>query len=141
MSSPLSLKWSGGESMRDKLLKLQIDFDQTRIPAAMRIEAETIMTTSKRDHVPVDLGTLRGSGRVGKVIKLRKDFSITMSYGGAASAYALAIHEHLSSHSPPSWKRARVKFNPAGRGPKYLERPIRDAASSFADNVAQRLRV
>ena len=126
--------------MRDKLLKLQIDFDKRRIPAAMRAEAETIMTTSKRDFVPIETGVLRASGRVGKVVKLRKTFSITMSYGGAAGAYALAIHEHLSSHSPPSWQGKRIKWSKSGTGPKYLERPIRNAAPQFAANVAKRLR-
>lgn len=137
----MSLKWTGGRSMMDRLTKLQIDFDRNRIPDAIKAEAQTIMDVSKSDHVPVDMGTLHDSGTVGKVIKVAKIFSVSMSYGGAARAYALAIHEHLSQHSPPSWRGVKVKFSPQGRGPKYLERPIRNAAPGFPTAVARRLRM
>lgn len=90
---------------------------------------QIIMTDSKDNYVPVDDGPLRSSGQVHEPVVEPGLISVTLSYGGAASAYALAVHEHLSSHSPRSWKAAEaagrnVRFSPAGHGPKYLERPV-----------------
>jgi hypothetical protein len=62
----------------------------------LRVIGESIMTdvkASREGHgVPVDQGTLRGSGRVegpaGGVV--------TLSFGGSAAPYALRQHEELS---------------------------------------------
>lgn len=97
-----------------------------------------IMTDAKQNYVPVEevgpaggiKGLLRASGTVEKPI-IHGDGSVScrMFFGGAASAYALAVHEHLSEYSPPSWQKAEasgrgVHFHPDGHGPKYLERPV-----------------
>src|SRR5262245_40398140 len=102
--------------------------------------AEDIMSDSKENYVPVDIGTLKGSGHVvtetsGNVV------TATMAYGGPAAAYAVAVHEHLSPASPASWRAAEangrpVQFHPSGRGPKYLERPVLAKAKTLLNDLA-----
>lgn len=135
MASSFELR--GQQAMRRRLENIARMFP-TRMKAALRAEAEAIMTTSKREHVPVDLGTLRSSGHVQPPIQKGNEIECTMAYGGAAAAYAAAIHEHPSSMSPPSWQGAAVTFSPPGRGPKYLERPMMDAMPGMAKRIAER---
>lgn len=113
--------------------------------AAVLEEAERIMGDSKANYVPVDLGTLRASGSVAAPVLTARGASVTLGYGGAASAYALAVHEHLSGYSPPSWVAAEasgnpVTFSPSGHGPKYLERPLLAAARGAAERLARSMR-
>lgn len=151
-------EFKGIEKMSGKLKKIAANHPD-RVAAALRIEGELIMTDSKRNYVPVDLGVLRSSGHVGPVTrggKMGREMSITLSYGGAASAYALAVHEHPSPHSPPSWRKGKlggkgggrtgvrlggVVFNPRGRGPKYLEKPLKKALRGMAARVAKRIKL
>jgi len=108
-----------------------------KVAAALYREAERVMTKSKRDHVPVDTGTLRASGHVEQPVRKGRNVSVTLAFGGPAAPYALAVHEHLSRHSPPSWQHGHVTFSPAGRGPKYLERPLLAAVPGLAKRLAE----
>jgi hypothetical protein len=101
------------------------------------------MTRSKKDFVPVADSTLQGTGHV-RLAKVKIEANLV--YGGPAAPYALAVHEHLSKHSPPSWQTAErsgggVRFNPPGRGPKYLEKPLMEARRTLARDLARDLRV
>lgn len=103
--------------------------------------ANIIMTDAKENYVPVDNGPLRASGMVMEPVIEGRNISVTMGFGGAAEAYALAVHEHLSDYSPPSWKKAEasgrgVHFSPAGHGPKYLERPVIAHANELVETIA-----
>ena len=122
----------------DKLTK-RLDKSGKLSPQAMagplKLEAELIMTKAKR-LTPVDLGTLRSSGHVKKPVVTRKTAKVLLGFGGAASAYALAVHEHPSRHSPSSW-RGGVSFTSGG--PKYLERPVKEARKGFGRRVARHL--
>ncbi len=106
-----------------------------RLAGPLKLEAELIMTKAKK-LTPVDLGTLRGSGHVKKPVITRNTAKVVLGFGGAASAYALAVHEHPSRHSPSSW-RGGISFNVGG--PKYLERPVKEARKGFGRRVARRL--
>ena len=101
----------------------------------LKLEAELIMTKAK-NLTPVDLGTLRASGHVKRPVITRNAAKVLLGFGGAASAYALAVHEHPSSHSPPSWQGG-VSFTSGG--PKYLERPVKEARKGFGRRVARHL--
>jgi hypothetical protein len=127
----------GAKTMQKKLQQLARRAPD-QIGRALRQEAEAIMTRSKREFVPVDLGVLRSSGHVQDVQRSGRDVSVTLAFGGAAEAYALAVHEHPSEHSPPSWG-GDVSFSPGGRGPKYLERPMREAIPGMADRIGERV--
>lgn len=99
------------------------------------LEAGLIMTKAKK-LTPVDLGPLRSSGHVKRPVITRKTAKVLLGFGGAASAYALAVHEHPSRHSPPSWQGG-VSFTSGG--PKYLERPVKEARKGFGRRVARHL--
>ena len=101
----------------------------------LKLEAELIMTKAK-NLTPVDLGTLRASGHVKNPVITRNTARVLLGFGGAASAYALAVHEHPSKHSPSSWQGG-VSFNVGG--PKYLERPVKEARKGFGRRVARHL--
>lgn len=141
----------GDQEMRSRLRKLSSAAPR-RMEQALRLEAEEIMTRSKQQYVPVDFGTLRSSGHVEPVKRLGKELSVTLAYGNAAAPYALSVHEHPSRHSPPSWRglppqrvlsvRGRKPWTlspTGGRGPKYLERPMKRAISGMGDRIARQL--
>jgi hypothetical protein len=107
------------------------------LASALYVEAQEIMTEAKQ-AAPIDLGTLRASGHVNKPKVSKTGASVQLGFGGAAAAYALAVHEHPSEHSPPSWQSG-VRFNQGG--PKYLERPVREAQKGFADRLARHMKL
>lgn len=114
---------------------------ETSIDQSLRLEAELVMTDSKTNYVPVDLGVLRSSGYVEDVEKTGETSSITFGFGGAAKAYAIAIHETPSQYDPPTWKGKTVEFHPAGRGRKYLETPLRKAVDGMDERIANRIKL
>ncbi len=139
----ISLTITGSEALVAELKRRGLDA-KPAAAAALFQEAEDIMGTSKEEYVPTDDSILKNSGHVAQPDIDSDEISVAMGYGGAASAYALAVHEHLSEHSPPSWKTAEakgrpVRFHPSGRGPKYLERPLLAAASGMAGRLAGRM--
>ena len=112
---------------------------------ALYEEANLVMTVSKeRCPVAPDGGTLRASGTVDEPVVEGRDISVRLSYGGAASDYALAVHEHPSEHSPHSWKVAEaegrgIHWNAAGTGPKFLEGPVQEARAHLGERLADRI--
>lgn len=134
----MSFEFKGSKAMQKKLKRIA-DKTPDRVKAALRIEAELIMAKSKQDYVPVDLGTLRSSGFVNDPVRKGKEVSVEIGYGGAASAYALSVHEQPSQYDPPSWRGKTIEFNPSGRGSKFLERPFMEALPGLAERVAKRL--
>lgn len=111
-------------------------YGTTVIGAALYRRGQAIMADSKERYVPVDLGPLKASGKVHPPEYLGRRVTVELSYGDAATAYALAVHEHPSKHSPPSWQGVQVQFSPSGTGPKYLERPLMAAVPTLARDLA-----
>lgn len=137
-----NVRWtvSGGTALKRAIEALG-ERGQQAGAAALYREANRIMTESKENYVPVADDTLRGSGFVELPEIAGDNVEVTMGYGGAASAYALAVHEHLSEHSPQSWEKAEsagrpVQFHPTGHGPKYLEIPVIAAQEGFDTRIA-----
>lgn len=94
---------------------------------ALYVEGETVMTRSKQ-IVPVDLGVLRASGHVKRPVTKGTRVTVTLGYGGAASAYALAQHE-------------RTDYRHAGQGQAhYLSDPVAAAEHGFTDRLLRRVR-
>jgi hypothetical protein len=81
---------------------------------------------ASKEQVPLRDGQLRGSGMVQEPQISGTNWSITMGYGGAASAYALIQHENLSFHHPQE-----------GRKAKYLSDPFRDALPGIEDRMSE----
>jgi hypothetical protein len=101
-------------------------------------EAEAVKIRVQQEFIPVDKGDLRDSGKVSTIKREGKVVSADISFSGPQ---ALAIHEYPSVHSPPTWKSTTVTFNPPGRGPRYLERPLVDSASGMANRMAKDLKL
>jgi len=87
---------------------------------ALNASAEVVMTTSKRDFVPVVTGLLQDSGTVLGVEQKGDMVVATLGYGGAAYEYALAVHE--APDTIPSGVRQGEVW---GQGKnKYLSKPL-----------------
>ena len=140
MSSGARLK--GADDMKRVLSALATRFPK-EVAAAVYRRAEAVMARSVTEFVPVAEeggGTLRRSGHVAPAVIKGRKISVTMGFGGEADAYAVAVHEHLSAYSPPSWQKAMidgngVQFHPEGRGPKYLEIPLMEAVATMAEDI------
>jgi hypothetical protein len=111
---------------------------------AMYTEAQLAMTEAKL-RCPIEDGVLRSSGKVGTPVAEGRNMYVELSFGGAASAYAIAVHEHLSVHSPPSWKIAEshgngVQWHTPGTGPKFLESVLNERKPEMRDRLARRIK-
>lgn len=108
--------------------------------AALRIEAEVIRTESMRKTpAAFDGGTLRAS----HVVESEQTASgpqATIGVGSGAEAYAQAVHEHPSVHSPPSWEgQATLNWNVAGTGPKFLENATTEALPGMQRRIGVKM--
>ncbi len=121
----------GVEEMIGTLRRVADQFPD-KVGAALYQIAQQILTEAKRRcPVAADGGVLRASGMVSKPVRSGRSISVTISFGGAAMAYAIAVHEHLSAHSPPSWITAErlghgIHWTTPGTGPKFLESVINE---------------
>lgn len=113
----------------------------TMLAAAMFAEAEYIMGRSV-PLVPVDTGVLRGSHVVMPPVVSGARIEVTFGYGGAASAYALSVHENPRSGRTggitPSGSK-RKHYARSGRW-KYLEGPAYEAFPSSPTRMAASMR-
>lgn len=126
--------------MRDRLKSLSKEVAR-KVKAAPLNEAYAIMEDSKENYVPVDKGDLKDSGKVTPNVR-GNNISIALTYGDEkTNDYAAAIHEHPSEASPPSWKGVEVNFHPSGRGPKYLEKPLKNAVKGMAERLAEDMKL
>tara|TARA_R110000787_G_scaffold100231_1_gene205106 strand:- start:1751 stop:2158 length:408 start_codon:yes stop_codon:yes gene_type:complete len=92
--------------------------------AVVRIANETARRS--RELVPFDTGNLSGSRVVKYPRKASLKIEASIAYGGTAAPYAVVQHENESLYHPA---KARGGTSPvtagAGRGPKYLEYPMK----------------
>ena len=144
MARQSRLEVKGQRDVSRRLRTLATD-NPRRVERVLWRFGNRVMTRSKDEFVPVDLGPLRKSGMVHHPVWVGRALSITLSYGDDAAPYALAIHEHPSDYSPPSWIAAEqagntVQFQPAGRGPKYLERPLLEESNNMLAFIAAELK-
>lgn len=150
-----------GKKDVQKAIKLLGQRAQSAVGSALWKEATDIMTASKA-LVPVDLATLKNSATVQLPKHEGSSITVTMGYGGAASQYAVYIHEGTGpavgrpQFMPPSsafeeWG-ARHGFPPGsgfilarsvgrrGLKPrKFLERPFNEAKNGMLGRITQEL--
>jgi hypothetical protein len=70
------------------------------------------------------------------------DISVSIQVGGPSIDYVIAVHEHLSEHSPPSWQHLgpdEIDWNVPGTGPKFLESTILESSPHMAPRIARRI--
>ena len=121
---------TGGDAIRRKLATLAKRFPEAQARALYQ-EAQVEMTESKR-RCPVDTGTLRASGHVNRPVTQGKKTTVDMGYGGAASGYALIVHEDLeANHNSPPF---------GGGQAKYLESVLMESAPHMTTRIAQRVK-
>lgn len=96
-----------------------------KVKRALYREAETIMTDSKENYVPVDQSILKNSGHV---IMDKTRIAVHLLFGGLAEAYAVVQHEVLTFHHTVG-------------GPKYLERPLLARAATILQSIARRVKL
>ena len=99
-------KIEGLSKLRRALAEKQVDAERA-VAAGMFVLGNEIMTTSKR-RVPVDTGTLRGSGYVTQPEKRGRELTVELDYGGPAKAYAEKQHELPFKH-PEGGQRFYLK--------------------------------
>jgi hypothetical protein len=121
----------GVTEMVATLKKIQDKFPD-RVAQSLYIIAQQIMTEAKR-RCPVakDGGVLRASGAVERPVRSGNKISVTLGFGGAASAYAIAVHETISAHDPPSWtimyEHGRmIQWTSTGTGDHFLSSVIEE---------------
>lgn len=83
------------------------------VQGSLHRSAERVMTISKDQFVPVDTGALRSSGTVQSEIR-GNVIEVLLGYGGAASGYAIYVHEINKNYR-------------GGRQWKFLEQPLKAA--------------
>lgn len=109
----------------DKIVKnLQMAQQQwiRSFEAAVYLEANNWMAESKR-IVPVDTGTLKGSGYVTLPERQGNKIVVEMGYGGPAATYAVIQHENMYYRHRP------------GQQAKYLSTIINRYVGKFKDIV------
>ena len=113
------------------------------IQQGLREWAEMVLDDSQNNYVPVDVGTLKGSGYIRQPILsigLTGTPEVVLGYGGAAAPYALSVHENPRSgktmgYGPENERmglksrralpiRARYKSWAAVGQWKYLSTPV-----------------
>lgn len=96
------------------------------LQAALYLEAELVMTTSKRDYVPVVSGNLRNSGTVSLPEVKGDTVQVKIGFGGASAPYAAVVHEYPKGY---------------GQGKnKYLSQPLNISAKNMTQRIAKHIR-
>lgn len=127
MAEMFKIEISGDKEMAAKVEKLMKELPQ-KIAQSLYKRAEFIMTRSKNEFVPVDLGTLKGTGHVSAPMIKGDNISVELAYGGPAAPYALIQHETREFvHTVGQWK--------------YLETPMKEAAATLASLIAKDLKL
>jgi len=91
--------------------------------AALYQEGQEIISDSKDNYVPVDTAALKTSGHAELPEIKGNGVTVTIGYGGAASKYAVIVHENLTAR------------HPVGQA-KYLEEPLNNAANGMAERLS-----
>jgi hypothetical protein len=122
-------------------MKLSVSLDADRLERLLRAAPRAGLETMGREihdtalvafaesqmEVPLDLGTLMRSGFVSPPERGGNTIEVTISYGGAASLYAMRVHEGVG-----------MKFQ-NGRKAKYLSDPTEAAVVGLDRRIAERL--
>ena len=136
----MGIRIEGLDKLETRLKKSGVNAAK-ELAGGLLVEGNIIMTQAKRiTPVAPGGGTLRSSGQVKPPVIKRTSATVILGFGGAASDYALAVHEFPSKFSPASWKgKTSLNWNAAGTGAKFLEQPVKAAASGFGQRLARHI--
>lgn len=130
----------GDGALRAKIMTMRALFPEF-VDRALKEEAQDILNDAQENYVPVETEELKDSGRVENILR-GTGREVAIRFGGTPETepYAIAVHEHLSAASPPSWKGKTIRWSKPGTGPKYLEIPFNKAISNgYLARMADRL--
>lgn len=118
-----------------------------KLPASMHKQAgkalyafaKGVIVPAAKDNAPMMDGILRGTIDALPPVVEGKNVVVRVVAGGPDAPYAIAIHEHLSEHSPPTWVAAEesgkgVRFQVGG--PKFMERALNDNQSKIPGHIS-----
>ncbi len=125
---------------------------RSNLSSAAEDEANAIVLRSQNEFVPEREGRLKNTIKVVKSTLSQgrdrsgqftsgADIEIKIIAGDETTPYALTIHEYPSEHNPPSWEGVDVQFNPSGRGPKFLEKPLNESIDGMAERIAVKVKI
>lgn len=120
MALALKIGLAGVDKVLKAAEKLGDRYEQA-IKAGLYGLGEEIMTDSKQ-RVPVDFGTLKGSGYVTLPVEDARTLKVELGFGGPAEAYAIVQHE-------------RTEYRHEVGEAKFLENAINAASSSAAGRI------
>jgi hypothetical protein len=149
MSSSSTFTLRGVADLKRNLTDISRDTKSNLSIAAVE-EAEMIAERSRNEFVPIREGNLASTIRVesGDLSQGRNELGqftsgsaieVRIVAGDETTPQALAIHEHPSQFSPPSWEGVNVEFQPSGRGPKFVERPLNESIGGMAERMGDKI--
>jgi hypothetical protein len=110
--------------------------DAPRLAArALYEEAQEAFILSQ-NMVPVDMGVLKSSGQVHFPVVSGTKAMVMITYGGAASAYAVYVHE-IPPNSGGRWGKGAKHASPTRY--KYLEYPVKRYSRGMASRMTTRV--
>lgn len=121
----MKFKVTGAAEMVARLRRIGERFPD-EVARALYTEAQVEMTEAKR-RTPVKTGVLRASGHVQEPVRSGRKIAVTLAYGGAASAYAIQVHEDLEAN------------HPRGGQAKFLESVLTESAPHMAERIARNI--
>ncbi len=110
---------------------------QQGLAATLFEVGEEIMADSKEHYVPVDTGVLRESGYVEPPVLNGTETTVVLAYGGAASAYALLVHENPRAGKTGGLSPQGKSYKHWARvgSWKFLETPFKEAAGRLVERL------
>lgn len=121
--------------------RIEKDLEKQEV-IALKKEAFRIMADSLEHYAPQDEGDLIKSSFINEPTKENGELTIQFGYGkGKAEEYAVALHEHPSRSSPPTWKGKELTFGKPGTGEKYLERPLFKAVDGMTGRLSNDIKI
>lgn len=125
---------SGIREATSKFAKARVATPQVAA-LALKEEADLIFRITQV-QVPVRFGILKGSGGVSQPSIAGTKIQVTISYGGAASAYAYVMERGYNFTR--SGRRVELHYN-GGKKAHYLEDPVAAAIPFMARRLAMRM--
>ena len=140
MSIKIETKFSGIKTTMAEIQRLM-----DKLPGAYEAALFEIGNDIKSQSVglvPVKHRTLANAAFVNDPEGEGLGAAVTIGYGGAASAYAIAVHETPSKYDPPSWKGkgGNLNWSKPGTGPKFLERPFLKESKQLGPTVVKKIK-
>ena len=124
--SKFKVEFDGEEELQKLFKKME---SKGLLPVAtmsLKAVANEVLNESL-EIVPVEFGTLKNSGKVGRPQNTAEGLTVEVSYGGAASKYAEIVHENPNAR------------HESGKSYHFLKIPFDKAKTTFASDIKKRI--